>query len=234
MFNVEEAQRSNVLISGTNGIGKSLWAMSLASKLQRLGWKVIAVDNVGIWKDKSDIKTIQFVVDNKIKTPTESIIYDISFLKIQQQRKFVEALAHYLWQSRVNVEPNQWVMLILEEAQLYMRNVRGKESQELLRIMTAGRNRKIRCTAIVPDLAILDSVFIRLTLQRYHFKLAIEENGKRKFRNYYGKDFCRIATEGLDVGDCLYVLNERIQIIHVPEFRATIRPTPIWQKRVIP
>jgi len=47
---------------------------------------------------------------------------------------------------------------------------------------------------------------------RFHGSLGIEENSKRKFRVYYGKDWTRIAFEGLQVGDFIR-LDENILML---------------------
>ena len=106
---------------------------------------------------------------------------------------------------------------ILEEFQLYGRNVRGSAAQNILRIMSAGRNHKIRLLAVTVDLALIDTSFIRLCSQRYYGRLSIEENSKRKFRNYHGLDWCRIATE-LDLGFFIYLGNDKLQVVNIPCF----------------
>ena len=84
--------------------------------------------------------------------------------------------------------------------------------------MSAGRNHAIRILAVSVDLALIDSAFIRLCGQRYYGRLNIEENSKRKFRNYHGLDWTRVATE-LDLGYFIYLLRDRLKIIHVPLFQ---------------
>jgi len=98
-------------------------------------------------------------------------------------------------------------------------------AQNILRICSGGRNHKIRTLAITVDLALVDSVFIRLCSQRYHGKITSEENGLRKFRNYYGLDNTRIAGE-LDLGYFLYYLNDKIKIVHLPLFQPSRLPAP--------
>ena len=68
-------------------------------------------------------------------------------------------------------------------------------------------------------MAIIDPLFIRLTGQRFHFRLAIEENSLRKFRRYYGNDYTRIV-QNLDVGFCLYYLKGKLKVVHIPLFEA--------------
>lgn len=229
-FSIEEQKKSNTLISGANHSGKSRLAMSICSLLQRHNWKVIVVDNSGIWKQHSDIlqfyqiKGIEDII--KMPFPTESIIYDTSLLIPSEQRDFIESLLNYIWSSRVNSNPNQWLLLALEEMELIARNVRGLTSEQLLRIMSVGRNLKIRTLGITIDLALIDPVFIRLCSQRYYGKLNPEENSKRKFKAYHGKDWLRIATEALSTGDFVYYLNGKLKVKSIPLFEATTHPKP--------
>jgi len=220
-IDVEECKRSNVLVSGTNQQGKSLCAMSIADRLMREQWQIIAFDNCGNWKRKSSIPQVQVIknMDDKLAlNDGKSVIFDIALLRLRNQKKFVENFLEDLWFYRVVTLPKQWCMLVFEEFQLCAKNLRGDLSQNLLRIMSVGANYKIRSVGITPDLALIDTAFIRLSQQRYHFRLGNEPNAKRRFRAYYGLDWCRVAKE-LDVGYCLYVNKEKIGVWKVPLFQ---------------
>jgi len=169
------------------------------------------------------------------------MIYDTSLLIPDHQKFFVDRVLRDLWDSRVNNPSNQWTFVALEEFELFGRNTRGSASQNLFRIMHAGRNQRIRVLAITTDLALIDASFIRLCQQRYHARLAIEDNSKRKFRGYYGGDWCRIAQE-LDLGYFIYLLRDKLKLVHVPLFESTRlsvshtpiikepKPKGIWQR----
>jgi len=79
------------------------------------------------------------------------------------------------------------------------------------------------------DLALLDPSVIRLCQIRFHGSLGIEENAKRKFRAYYGSDWCRIAFEGLKVGDFIRLTQKHLDIIHVPEFERKHAPRQLFR-----
>jgi len=233
-FDIEEAQKSNILISGTNHTGKSRLACNIASILQNFSWRIICFDNTGIWKRISDLPTWYQVKEENInleyKTvsypfPSSSTIYDTTLLIPDQQKFFVDKVLKDLWDNRVNNPSNQWTLVALEEAQLFMRNIRGSVGQNLLRIASAGRNLKVRILAITVDLALIDPSLIRLCGQRYHGRLGIEDNGKRKFRGYYGGDWCRIAQE-LDLGYFIYLLRDKLKVVHVPLFKSKRLPAP--------
>ena len=234
-FDIPEAKTSNILVSGTNKTGKSRLSAGICSILQNIDWKIVAFDNVGIWKQISDIPTFYRVrkarnYDEETKEwyypyPTESMIFDMSLLIPDLQKSFVNDCLERIWNTQVRMEGKQWTLIVLEEFQLYGRNIRGSVSQNVLRAMSAGRNWKIRTLAISVDLALCDPAFIRLCGQRFYGRLNIEENSKRKFRNYHGLDYTRIATE-LDLGYFIYMLRDKLKIIHVPLFQPKRLPQP--------
>ena len=233
-FDIEEAQKSNILISGTNHTGKSRLGCNITSILQNFNWRIICFDNTGIWKEISDLATWYQVTEQKIDFepttvsyafPNSSIVYDTSLLIPDDQKIFVDEVLKDLWDSRVNNPSNQWTLVALEEFELFGRNIRGSVGQNLFRIMHAGRNQRIRVLGVTTDLALIDASFIRLCQQRYHARLAIEDNSKRKFRGYYGGDWCLVAQE-LDLGFFIYLFKNKLKVVHVPLFEPKRLPTP--------
>lgn len=220
-FSLEEATKTNTLITGANASGKTLLACNIASLLKRVG-QVVVIDNVGVWKQKSDIPFYYSVSYRNCPYPlfrNESIIYDTSRLRSTEQKLFVDTVTLELWNRQLeNNSVRTW--LILEEGQLYLRNIRGQVAEDILRVMSAGRNHKIRSIVISPDLALIDPAIIRLCGQRYHGRLSIEENSKRKFRAYYGKDWQYSATHDLETGLFLHVVNDTLKIVKIPEFKS--------------
>lgn len=231
-IDVEEARKSNLLVTGTNQQGKSKLVMALSDKLIRQGWQVVVFDNVGIWKKQSSMRAYYEVSETTMKyiLPRGSMIYDISMLLPVFQKQFVEMVLNDIWRLRANQNPRTWLLVVFEEFQLYAKNVRGNVSQNLLRIMSVGANHRIRCLGITPDLSLIDCAFIRLCNQRYHFRLGNEPNAKRRFKAYYGSDWCRIALE-LDVGCCIYYLNEKLRPKCVPLFQNERIPQPYQEPR---
>jgi hypothetical protein len=59
--------------------------------------------------------------------------------------------------------------------------------------------------------------------QRYHTRVGIEENSKRKFRAYYGKEMTDIATK-LQTGEFLYLNKNQLIKIRVPLFEPVTQP----------
>lgn len=114
--------------------------------------------------------------------------------------------------------------------QLYLKNIRGPISQNLLRVMGTGRNQQIRVLGVTIDLALIDPCFIRLCGQRYHGFLDVEENSKRKLQRYYGKDWARTAFEGLQTGDFIYYIDHKLRVMSVPCFEPKKTPEHIKEK----
>lgn len=235
-IDLEEAKKSNILITGTNQQGKSLLAMSISDILMRNQWQILVFDNVGHWRKKSSIPLYYKVSETTMRyvLPLHtSMIYDISLLLPSYQKEFCEMVLKDVWNSRIESEPQKWLLVLFEEFQLYAKNVRGNVSQNILRLMSVGANHKARCLGITPDMSLIDCAFIRLANQRYHFRLGNEPNAKRRFRAYYGLDWCRIA-QTLDVGYTIYYNNEKLRIQKIPLFRSNVRPQHYIEHRPQP
>lgn len=104
-----------------------------------------------------------------------------------------------------------------------MKNIRGSLSQNLFRLASVGANKQIRLMAICFDLALIDSAFARLSGQRFHGKINIESNCRRKFKAYYSKKWLDVA-ENLTTGSFIYVNNNTLQKIKIPLFQSTHKP----------
>ena len=224
LFKLEEAKKTNLLISGANASGKTRLACGIASTLHKLGFKVIVIDVSGVWKQISNLpyyaKAYRFGEDLVYPKLESNGIYDLSNLKLSESRQVVEEIASDLW----NQNPRTKTWLFLEEAETYLKNIRGLASEEIYRLVHVGRNRNIRTVLITVDLALIDASVIRQSAIRFHGFLNIEENSKRKFKSYYGKDYQRIATEGLDSGDFIRLHKRKLNIVSVPLFRARRKP----------
>lgn len=223
-FNLNEAINENILISGCNRSGKSNLAFNIASVLQHYG-QVLVVDSSGIWKRKSDIPLFFNIEYQNQPYPImerQSIIYDTSMLRATEQKVFLNDLTDAVWYRNLkDSKTKTW--LIIEESSNFCRNIRGELSENILRICTVGRNIGVRMVLLTVDLALLDPIFIRLSAQRMHGKLNIEQNSKRKFKSYYGNDWFRCATE-LDCGYFIWLSNDKLQIVKYPLFESKRKP----------
>lgn len=227
LFDLEQAKRTNLLISGANHSGKTRLACGIASMLYKLGYTVQVIDVSGVWKNISDLpfyaKVYNFNGELTYPKLKASGIYDLSNLKLSESKRIVEQISAELWNSN----PQKPVWLFCEESEAYLRNIRSMEkSEEFYRLIHIGRNRHIRTCLITVDLALLDASIIRACGIRYHGFLNIEVNSKKRFRAYYGKDFCRIALEDLSVGDFIRYLRykRKIDVVSVREFKTKKKP----------
>lgn len=231
-LDIAECKRSNIMVSGTNATGKSLTAMAISDRLMLNGFQIYVVDSTGIWKQKSSIPLYWRVseVSMRYVLPKSSIIYDVSRLTASYQREFLESILAEVWLRSLDNNRTKWLMVVIEEAHLLMRHIRGRASENLLRICSVGRNVNIRTLAISPSFVGLDAEFRRLSQQRYHFKLPNESNTKRRFCSIYSKDWYRVAKQ-LDVGYAIWYLNERMKIVKIPKFVSNVKPMPYFEAK---
>jgi len=226
ILDLEECRASNILISGTNRTGKSRLACAVASILQSLNWKILAFDNSGTWKSISDIPNLLVLKPNRLvynlPITEKSLLVDISNLTLDSQKELIDSVASDIWINR-SLYGSQWVLIVLEEFELYAQNIRGTATQNLKRICHAGRNRQVRVLGVTTDLSLIDCSFIRLCQQRFHGRLGIEVNAKRRFRGYYGKEWLQIATR-LQLGQFIYLNKDKLTLIRVPLFEAKRKP----------
>ena len=233
-FDIAEARKSSILVSGANASGKTLLSASIASNFYKLGYTVIVIDVSGVWKNLSDlpyyVKVIK--VNGQIRIPKfeqdTSRIYDLSNLKLSETKQVLEALSELIWSERINQDNPTQTYLFLEESETFLKSIRGKESENVYRLVHVGRNINVRCVLISTDLALIDASIIRLCGIRFHGFLNVEENSKRKFRNYYGLDWARMAYEALDAGTFIrfrqYNRAKPLDVLSVPLFEAKTKP----------
>ena len=226
MLDLAECRASNILVSGTNRSGKSRLACAIASVLQNLNWKILAFDNSGIWKSISDLPNVLVLEPNRLAydlpITEKSTLIDTSNLTVDKQRELIDSVCSDIWLNR-RLYGSEWLLIILEELELYAKNLRGTSTSNLKRIFHAGRNKQVRVLGVTTDLALIDCSFIRLTQQRFHARLGIEANSKRRFKSYYGKEWLQVATK-LRLGEFIYLLRDQLKLVRVPCFETKRRP----------
>ena len=229
-FNVDEALQQNTLISGSNNSGKTRLACGLASTLYKMGFKIITFDTSGVWKKISDLPFYTTAYKFKDQTAISRLpkhssgIYDLSLLKPSETKLVVNQIISEIWENQVSDPTTKATFIIFEESEIFLRNIRGEVSESIYQCIHVGRNHKLRAILITTDLALLDPSVIRLCSIRFHGNLNIEENSKRKFKSYYGKDWSRVAFEALDSGDFILLSNKKLTIKTVPLFKPTSKP----------
>ena len=229
LFDLEEAKKTNAIISGASGSGKTRLGSAIASLLHRLNFTVQAFDSSGEWKKVSDLPFVSKVYRHKNQLAYAQLegsgIFDLSLLTRNETKKIVETETRRIWEERAVRAFNNPMWLIFEESEIYLRQL----EENVYRVLHSGRNLGIRAILLTTDLSYLAGI-IRLCEIRFHGHLPIEENAKRKFRAYYGKDWCRIATEGLDVGDFIRLHKKKLSLISVPLFERKHAPRLLFPK----
>ena len=64
----------------------------------------------------------------------------MSLLKMSQAKKVVEIETERIWLERANRTFHFAIWLVFEEAKAYLNNIRGKNSEDVYRIVHMGRN----------------------------------------------------------------------------------------------
>lgn len=229
-FDVSEASKRNVLVSGGNNSGKTRMAMAHADILQRCGWIVICADPSGAWKQGplKEVVTLREGQTNIMKI-YDSVVFDTSELYLNSQVEFIETLSQYLWEWKTKTNNQTPVMLILEESQIFAKSLKADKVKNLARLLLVGRNKQIRCTMITPRLASIGTEAIATSGQRY-FGFSNETNNSRKLKSMYGKEWSEIA-KSLNVGEFVFInSNKPPQLIRVPLFTPDTVPTETTTK----
>lgn len=233
-FSTSEASRGNVLVVGQTSSGKTKLACGIADILMKCGWDVVVFDPVGVFRKKSSIPYYQKLHEGKVnclKLVSPGIVFDMSNLYIDSQKELVNNFCKWLWESRVNEDPDKLrpLMIILEEAQIYTRNIKSETAQELFRLAMAGRNISVRLALLSPRLNNISTEFIFLATQRF-IGLSNEENVSRKIRAMYGKTIAE-QCKFLNIGEFIYGnRSDKPYWIKVPEFFSNRKPVAIDAK----
>jgi len=173
LFDIEEALRTGFFICGTSGTGKTNLAKWLVQKLVENGITVYVIDASQSWLRNSPI-TKSVVVEPYGKQTiswrsNENVVFDVSRLYVKDQRRFVELFCSQVFNAHVQGYVRNWEFLVFEETQLYLPNhsLKSKVYQEVMRLVTSGRNFKIRFGLITQFASLVDKTVVKITKQRY-------------------------------------------------------------------
>jgi hypothetical protein len=173
---VEEALKTGFYLSGTPGSGKSDVAMFCADELRKVGVIVMVWDPSQDWIER--YSPINYVL--KFKNPPfnfeevklQSAIFDTSTLTVLQMQEAADRFCWllYNYQAKIPKEQRKHFFLIFEEAQIMVPQgvMRSKRLQNVLRVITVGRNFKIRIGIVTQFASTVDKDAIKSCRQRYY------------------------------------------------------------------
>jgi len=230
-FDLGEAMRTGVFISGTSGYGKTNLAFHLAEEMMRNGIGVVVFDPSQAWYNSS-IPFFNRLQDygsfsKKKSYPKEkSIVHDLSLLYVEQQKAVVTSIVRSEFQRAVNRKTRPRRVFVFEECQLLVPQGRLQsiEAQEVLRLMTVGRNFNLRFILLTQRPATVDKTAVSLCGQKYLGRVD-ELNDVRYLRNWIGDWTEKLPS--LNVGEFIYNEGNRLEVVQVPLFE---RPKPAKKK----
>jgi hypothetical protein len=173
-FSVEEALKTGFYVSGTPGSGKSDIAMMCADELRKAGVIVMVWDPSQDWLERYPIN---YVVT--FKNPPYALedvqlkdcIFDTSTLTVLQMQEAADRFCWllYNYQARKTKEERKQFFIIFEEAQVMIPQgvMRAKRLQNIARVITVGRNYKIRVGLITQFAATVDKDALKSAKERW-------------------------------------------------------------------
>ncbi len=239
-IDVAECRKSNVLVCGQTGSGKSLLAKGIVSVIQP-EFAIHVFDSAGVWRN-SPLENRIVLESGEVNFCyfTDSTVIDMSRLRIDDQKALLERYSEWIWDMRIRSPPDKPLLIVLEESQNYIANLRSKLAQNLFRLLMSGRNlgtqnpdgstNGVRVLMISPRLNNISAECRFLANQQY-IGLANETNVLSKVKSLFGKDVAH-TVQGLKVGEFIYSKppNPPIKII-VPEYRNTRQPVTTYTRK---
>ncbi len=174
-FSVEEALKTGFYVSGTPGSGKSDIAMLCADALRNSGAIVMVWDPSQDWIER--YHPINYVIKFKHapfaleEVQLKSAIFDTSTLTVLEMQEAADRFCWllYMYQARIPKEQRKQFFLIFEEAQVMIPQgvMRAKRLQNIARVITVGRNYKIRVGIVTQFAATVDKDALKSAKQRW-------------------------------------------------------------------
>jgi hypothetical protein len=236
-INVNEALASGVYVSGTTGSGKSDIAMYAVDAIREAVPEMVfvAFDPSQDWMQRSSIQRVETLTSAYIRdVPTQSTIYDLSLLTVRDCQKLIENFNEKLMLQQALTRSQTPYFLVFEESHTYFPEgcMRAKRYQNTVRMMTQGRNFKVRFMCITQFAALMDKNAMRYMKQRY-FGFTDEPNDVDYIARIIGKSEAE-KLQSLNAGEFAYWHSGKLDKIAVEpyesdvskEYIATITPQP--------
>lgn len=224
-----ELYEANGLILGSRHTGKSDVAMCIAERSMKEGTIVSVFDPSTDWQDRSSIRHYMKVEPYTIlDVPSQSMIYDISLLSPLEQQKTVEAFSKLLFERQAKTQSRKQYLVIFEEAQTYFFQgcMRAKRFQNVVRLLSVGRNVSIACLLISQFPAMLDKFAVKHAISQCYFGFTKEPNDLRYLHRILG-DISEELTKLKD-GEFLYMTRKGIEKIHIEPYESGIAKIQQW------
>jgi len=179
--------KTGAFISGSKGSGKTTLAMSLADSLMREGCILKVFDISGKWRIKSSIPNLYIPINSTLPNIPlyTSITFDLTLLTPRDMRNFITRVLRHDFERQVRSTERKWIVYVFEECQLLIPQgkLRSNVAQEVLRILTVGRNYNISYIAITQRPATVDTTVLELTDVQF-FGKCTGQNDLKKLSNY--------------------------------------------------
>lgn len=225
---LDELYESNGLILGSRHTGKSDVAMLISERAMKEGTIVSVFDPSTDWISRSCIAQYMKVESYTIlDVPNESTIYDISLLSPLQQQKIVEDFSKLLFERQAKAVDRKQHLVVFEEAQTYFPQgcMRAKRFQNVVRLLSVGRNIDIACLLISQFPAMLDKFAVKHTISQCWFGFTKEPNDLQYLKRILG-DTSEELTK-LNDGEFLYLDRKGIEKIGIEPYESSIAKTQI-------
>jgi hypothetical protein len=199
-FSTEEACKSGFSLTGTSGCGKTVTAFHCVRQLQLAGALIIVFDPSQAWLKYPYIKSVtnfgQNLSSGAIEAGIHSIavtdrVIDVSTLTTMQFQEVADKFCWLLFnmQARLPEGQRKQIFILFEEAHIVLPegSMKSKRLQNVVRLVTVGRNYKIRVGVITQFAAMLDKSILRFAGQRY-FGWTDEFNDLQRIATMIGKE----------------------------------------------
>jgi len=228
-FDLEEAMKSGVIVSGTTGTGKSDVGMYLTDRLMNEGIIVVVFDSSQDWQKRSSIARYQTLTIPHIdKIPERSVIFDISRLSVQGRQNLIESFSETLYRCQSMNPSRKQYFLVFEEGSSYFREgfMRGKRFSNTAMLMSEGRNYGVRFMVITQFFASIDKMSMRYMRQRY-FGYTDELNDVSYVKAFLGDQALKLRD--LNAGEFIYYNAGKTTKISIEPYTSTTPKISIQQ-----
>jgi len=238
-FDLNEAMKSGVIVSGTTGTGKSDVGMYLTDELMKEGIIVVCFDSSQDWQKRSSIPQYQTLTIPHIDTvPENSVIFDISRLSVQGRQNLIESFSETLYRCQSMNPSRKQYFLVFEEGSSYFREgfMRGKRFSNTAMLMSEGRNYGVRFMVITQFFASIDKMSMRYMRQRY-FGSTNEPRDVEYITRFFSreqKQEIEKTLRSLDAGAFLYMNGSETKRINISPYESVIHKEEIAIPQCVP